>query len=76
MSKNRYSRRAIELVAENRVREAIEAGQFDDLSGYGKPIPDIDEPYDPDWWVKQWIRREGAGKMLADRFGKDFWSKE
>jgi hypothetical protein len=76
MSKNRYSRRAIELVAENRVREAIEAGQFDNLSGYGKPIPDIDEPYDPDWWVKQWIRREGAGKTLAERFGKDFWSKK
>ena len=76
MSQNRYSRRAIEMVAENRVREAIEEGQFDNLPGYGKPIPDIDEPYDPDWWVKQWIRREGAGKMLADKFGKDFWSKK
>ena len=76
MSQNRYSRRAIETVAENRVREAIEEGQFDNLPGYGKPIPDIDEPYDPDWWVKQWIRREGASKMLADRFGKDFWSKK
>ena len=76
MSSNRMSRRAVELVAENRIREAIEEGQFDDLPGLGKPIPDIDEPYDPDWWAKQWIRREGAGKLLADRFGKDFWSRK
>lgn len=68
------SRRAVELVAENRVREAIEQGQFDNLAGFGQPIPDIDLPYDPDWWVKQWIRREGAAKLVADRFGKDFWS--
>jgi hypothetical protein len=76
MSNHRLSRRAVELVAENRVREAIEQGQFDDLSGFGKPIDDIDEPYDPDWWIKKWIRREGVGKTLAGRFGKDFWSRE
>ena len=48
MSQNRMSRRAIQVVAENRIREAIEEGQFDDLPGLGKPIADIDEPYDPD----------------------------
>ena len=73
---NRLSRRAIELVAENRVREAMEEGKFDDLPGLGKPIEDIDEPYDPDWWVKKWIRREGMSKALAERFGKDFWSRK
>ena len=74
MSQNRMSRQAIQVVAENRIREAIEEGQLDDLPGLGKPIPDIDEPYDPDWWVKKWIRREGMSKTLAERFGKDFWS--
>lgn len=73
MSQNRMSRRAVQVVAENRIREAIEEGQFDDLPGSGKPIPDIDEPYDPDWWIKQWIRREGMSKTLGEKFGKDFW---
>ncbi len=68
------SRRAVQVVAENRVREAIEEGQFDDPPGLGQPIPDIDEPYDPDWWIKKWIRREGMNKTLAEKFGKDFWA--
>lgn len=61
------SRRAIERIAENRILQAIEEGQLDDLPGLGRPIPDIDEPYDPDWWVKAWIRREKLGRALAER---------
>jgi Domain of unknown function (DUF1992) len=75
MSQERFTRRAIELVADNRIRQAVEEGQFDDLPGEGKPIPDIDEPYDPLWWVKKWIRREQMGNTLAGKFGKDFWEK-
>lgn len=75
MSEDRFTRRAIELVADNRIRQAMEEGQFDDLPGEGKPIPDIDEPYDPLWWVKKWIRREQMGNTLAGKFGKDFWEK-
>jgi hypothetical protein len=76
MSQNRMSRRAVQVVAENRIREAIDAGQFDNLPGFGQPIADIDEPYDPDWWVKKWIRREGMSRTLAERFGKDFWASK
>jgi len=65
MKGSRTSRRAIELVADNRIRQAMEEGQFDELPGLGKPIPDIDEPYDPMWWVKQWVRREKLGAELA-----------
>ena len=75
MNPNRLSRRAIEVVAENRMREAMEQERFEDLPGFGKPIADIDEPYDPDWWIKKWIRREGMSRTLAERFGKDFWSR-
>jgi hypothetical protein len=67
---DRMSRRAIETVAENRIRQAIEEGKFDDLPGLGKPIPDIDEPYDPLWWVRQWVRREQLGPALAGRVGE------
>jgi len=76
MSQSRMSRRVVELVAENRIREAIEEGKFDDLPGFGKPIEDIDEPYDPDWWIKKWIRREGMSRTLAQRFGQDFWARQ
>jgi DnaJ homologue, subfamily C, member 28, conserved domain len=75
MSQSRLSRRAIEIVAENRMREVMERERFEDLPGFGKPIADIDEPYDPDWWVKKWIRREEMSRMLAERFGKGFWSR-
>lgn len=72
----RLSSRVIELVAENRIREAIAEGKLDNLAGEGKPIPDIDEPYDPDWWVKKWIRRERVGQVLAEKFGRDWsWSR-
>jgi hypothetical protein len=45
------------LIAERRINEAIEAGEFEDLPGTGLPIADLDEPYDPDWWIKSWLRR-------------------
>ena len=75
MNPNRLSRRAVEIVAENRIREFMERERFEDLAGFGQPIADVDEPYDPDWWVKKWIRREGMSRTLAERFGKDFWSR-
>lgn len=40
------------------IREAEERGEFDDLPGAGKPLPDIDRPRDELWWVKQLVRRE------------------
>ena len=49
----------LESLVEQRIREAQERGEFDNLPGAGKPLPVLDEPDDPDWWVKQMIRREG-----------------
>ncbi len=66
MDSNRFSRSAIERIAENRVLHAMEEGAFDNLPGFGKPLPGIDEPYDPMWWVRQWVRREGLSRMMAD----------
>ncbi len=65
MSERRLSRSAVELIADNRIRQAMEEGQFDDLPGLGKPIPDIDEPYDPLWWVKKWMKREKLSAEIA-----------
>ena len=47
-----------ETWVERQIREAAERGEFDDLPGAGKPIPDLDEPRDELWWVKRKLRRE------------------
>jgi hypothetical protein len=43
--------------AERIIREAIDAGAFDDLPGQGKPIPGAGRPDDDMWWVRRWIER-------------------
>jgi hypothetical protein len=40
------------------VRQAMERGDFDDLPGAGKPIADLGEHHDPDWWIKKLVERE------------------
>jgi hypothetical protein len=45
---------------DRQLREAQERGEFDNLPGAGKPLPDAGREYDEDWWVKDWLRREGA----------------
>ena len=45
---------------DRQLREAAERGEFDNLSGAGKPLSDHGQEYDEDWWVKDWLRREGA----------------
>jgi hypothetical protein len=45
-----------ETWVERQIREAAERGEFDNLPGSGKPIPDTGE--DELWWVKDYLRRE------------------
>ena len=40
------------------IRVARENGAFDNLPGAGKPLSDAGQPFDPDWWVKQLVKRE------------------
>ena len=40
------------------VRQAMDRGDFDDLPGAGKPIADLGEHHDPDWWIKKLVERE------------------
>jgi DnaJ-like protein len=49
---------AWDSLAEQRIREAQAAGEFDDLPGLGQPIPGIDQPHDELWWVKEKLKRE------------------
>jgi hypothetical protein len=65
MSLNPFN--ATRAIAENQIRRMIEEGKFDNLPGAGKPIPDIDEPYDENWWLKSFLKREGiTGRELME----------
>ena len=45
------------------VRQAMERGDFDDLPGAGKPIADLGEHHDPDWWIKKLVERENIAVL-------------
>jgi hypothetical protein len=45
-------------LAEQRIRAEQAAGEFDNLPGFGKPLPGLDEPHDELWWVKDKLKRE------------------
>jgi transglutaminase-like putative cysteine protease len=47
-----------ESFVEQQIREARERGEFDDLAGHGKPLPDLDRPRDELWWVRKKMQRE------------------
>ncbi|GAA5195510.1 hypothetical protein GCM10023322_62360 [Rugosimonospora acidiphila] len=49
---------------DRQIREAQERGEFDNLPGSGKPLPGRGEPYDENWWVKDWVRRENITGVL------------
>lgn len=44
--------------AEFQIRQAMNEGQFANLPGAGKPIAGLDEPYDEDWWLTAFLKRE------------------
>ena len=41
----------------------MERGDFDDLPGAGKPIADLGEHHDPDWWIKKLVERENIAVL-------------
>lgn len=48
-----------ESFVDRQIREAQERGEFDDLPGSGKPIPDLHRPHDELWWVRKKLKEEG-----------------
>lgn len=53
-----FSQRALDIAADDKIRAAIECGQFDNLPGFGKPCAACDEPYDPHWWIRRKLKAE------------------
>jgi hypothetical protein len=56
--------RAIQIIADNKIRAAIDAGEFDNLPGLGQPGAIFDEPYDPHWWLRRKLRREQLTSII------------
>ena len=48
---------------DQQIEEARKKGAFDDLPGEGKPLADLEENYDPSWWVKKLVKREGVSML-------------
>jgi hypothetical protein len=61
------SDRAIQVIAENKIRAAIAAGEFDHLPGLGQPAAIFDEPYDPHWWIRRKLKREQLTAYISRR---------
>jgi len=55
----------IETWVEHTIRQAQRRGEFDDLPGAGKPLAALEKPHDPDWWVRQLVRRENLDLSAA-----------
>ncbi|WP_280488077.1 DUF1992 domain-containing protein [Nocardia cyriacigeorgica] len=53
---------------DRQVREATERGEFANLEGAGKPIPGAGTVVDENWWLRDYLRREGvrADGMLPE----------
>jgi hypothetical protein len=52
-----------ESAIDKQIREAQERGDFDNLPGLGKPLPDGGEAYDEEWWLKKLVAREQLGGL-------------
>ncbi len=52
-----------ETWADRQIREAEERGEFANLPGAGKPLPDLDAPYTEQWWVERKMRDENLSYL-------------
>src|SRR5262245_50642437 len=52
-----------ESLIERQIREARAEGRFDRLEGTGRPIADVEAPYDANWWTKRLMKRERVSDL-------------
>jgi|RhiMetdeSRZDD1v2_1073273.scaffolds.fasta_scaffold00537_28 DnaJ-like protein len=58
MTERKPPGRSWESWLDEQIAQARAEGAFDNLEGVGKPLADLHQGYDPDWWVKKLIARE------------------
>ncbi len=52
--------RGVDGIVERQIRDAQERGLFDNLPGAGRPLPDLGERRDENWWLRRHVLREGV----------------
>ena len=62
--------RAIELIAEERIRAAYEQGDFSKLPGFGRPLEFDPTAWDPHWWIREKLKTENlsVNRVAAESF--------
>ena len=58
---------AIQIIADDKIRSAIERGEFDRLPGLGRPLY-FEETDDPDWWIRRKLRDEDLQGAIGASF--------
>ena len=53
-------RSGIDGIVERQIRDAQQRGLFDNLPGAGRPLGDIGGRRDENWWLRQYLLREGV----------------
>lgn len=48
---------------ESLLKKALAEGDVKNLEGHGKPLASLDGAYDPDWWLKDKMKREKLTSM-------------
>lgn len=56
-----------ESLPERLIREAIEAGEFDDLPGRGRSLAGAGTVDDDIWWVRNWVERNRIDSQSPTR---------
>ena len=57
------SQKAWRLIAEAKIEQAIQEGDFDNLPGFGKPL-DLDLTHDNEfWWLREKAKRENLSVL-------------
>lgn len=52
---------SFETWVDAQIREANERGEFENLPGFGKPLPDLTGDHDEMWWLRNFLKRENIG---------------
>lgn len=59
--------RAIAILADRKVREAIDEGKFNHLEGTGQPLVGMDQPLGHEHWIKRWAQHQRLTALMTRR---------
>ncbi|MFJ6635387.1 DUF1992 domain-containing protein [Streptomyces sp. NPDC091376] len=54
---------SFESWVDKQISDANDRGEFTDLPGFGKPLPDDGAPYDELWWIRGKMHKEGMAVL-------------